>query len=405
MKLGTPGFVGIRLREAREARGLTAVSLAEMLGLTRSAVSQYEKGIHPPSPQVMEKLCKVLNLPSHFFLQRDDESRSGTIFFRSMSSTTKTARLKAEHRRGWLKKICSYIKEFLEIPSPNFPDFDLPKDPNLITAAQIENAATEARQFWGLGDGPLSNVVRLVENNGGVVARDYLDAETLDALSEWDCEKHTPYFILRCANTAVRSRLDLAHELGHILLHRKVEQTQLAKKIDFKLMETQAFRFAGAFLLPGNEFEGDLYSISLDAFRQLKVKWRVSIAMMVKRAQDLELISTDQANLLWRRRSRRGWTHQEPLDDELEIERPRLFLRAFQLLISEGLQSREDILWRLPYANADIETLAGLPRGFLADTEPSLIVLPLQKQIRNKPKRQGYTPTPPIRFRPPKKQN
>ena len=39
MKLGTPGFVGPRLREAREGRGLTAMSLAELLGITRSAIS------------------------------------------------------------------------------------------------------------------------------------------------------------------------------------------------------------------------------------------------------------------------------------------------------------------------------------------------------------------------------
>ena len=40
---GTPGFRGERLKQAREALGLTILSLADMLDVSRQTVSMYEK--------------------------------------------------------------------------------------------------------------------------------------------------------------------------------------------------------------------------------------------------------------------------------------------------------------------------------------------------------------------------
>ncbi len=67
MRSGTSGFVGARLREAREARELTAIALADLIGVTRQAVSQYESGIQTPAPYVMRRIMDVLRLPLQFF--------------------------------------------------------------------------------------------------------------------------------------------------------------------------------------------------------------------------------------------------------------------------------------------------------------------------------------------------
>ena len=63
MRAGTPGFVGARLREGREARGLTAIALSEILGVSRQAVSQYENSQQTPRPEIMLKIEQVLGLP------------------------------------------------------------------------------------------------------------------------------------------------------------------------------------------------------------------------------------------------------------------------------------------------------------------------------------------------------
>src|SRR5262245_27483158 len=223
MKPGTPGFVGTRLREAREARGLTAISLADLLGVTRAAVSQYENDLQSPRPEVMKRICDCLNLPLRFFLRPVVERPTPTSFYRSMSAATKAARIRAEKRREWLREIVLYLREYIVLPTVHFPVFNFPSNPQLISDDDIESVATMARQFWNLSNGPIANVVRLLENNGSIIARDYFEVKTLDAFSRWDGMDNIPYVILSAdKDSAARSRTDIGHELGHLLLHRNV---------------------------------------------------------------------------------------------------------------------------------------------------------------------------------------
>jgi transcriptional regulator with XRE-family HTH domain len=81
MRPGSPGFVGQRLREAREARELTAVALADLIGVTRQAVSQYENGLQTPAPEVMRRITEVVRLPYHFFLAPPSPEERDLIFY------------------------------------------------------------------------------------------------------------------------------------------------------------------------------------------------------------------------------------------------------------------------------------------------------------------------------------
>ena len=47
--------------------------------------------------------------------------------------------------------------------------------------SEIEEIATDVRRFWNLGDGPISNVTLLLENNGAIVTRTEMGADNLDA--------------------------------------------------------------------------------------------------------------------------------------------------------------------------------------------------------------------------------
>lgn len=373
MKPGTPGFVGARLREAREARGLTAVSLADLVGVTRGAISQYEHGPLSPSPDVMRRISEQLNLPVQFFLRRPLAVSQRTIFYRSMSAATKRARLRAERRYEWLCEIVSLLRRFVRFPEVTFPEFKLAPDPARITNDQIEDLAAETRRAWALGQGPISNITWLLENRGAVITRCELGAATLDAFSEWNSSDSTPYVVLNSGKeSAVRSRHDSAHELGHMILHRHLQQSALNHAPSFDLMEKQAHRFAGAFLLPARSFADDLYSPSLDGLRALKEKWRVSIAAMIKRASQLNLINEDHERRLWINLARRKWRTREPLDDVVEPEQPRFLRRSLELLISKGIVSSSDLPLRLTLATRDIEELTGLAPGYLTKAEQDI---------------------------------
>jgi Zn-dependent peptidase ImmA (M78 family) len=113
--------------------------------------------------------------------------------------------------------------------------------------------------FWGLNPSPIQDLVGLLESNGLFIARDDLEAPALDSFSEYVREDQTAYCVLGTEKaSAVRSRFDAAHELGHVLLHRTVTDKYIRRTDMFKLLESQAHRFAGAFLLPASSFATDL---------------------------------------------------------------------------------------------------------------------------------------------------
>lgn len=389
MKAGTPGFISARLREAREARGLTAISLAEMVGVSRQAISQYEIGVGSPRPEVLKRISSVLNVPEHRFVRPVDRSESRTVFYRSMSAATKAARSRAQARYAWLREIVSYLVEHVEFPRVNFPDFQLPSDPAMISTDDIERIANETRRFWGMGDAPISNMVWLLENNGAIVARDELAADTLDAFSEFVAEEMRPYIILGSDKaSALRSRFDPAHELGHLILHRQVDQSRLTSTLDFKRIEAQAHWFAGAFLLPAKSFIQDLYCASLDTFKALSPKWKVSMGAMIKRAQNLEMISDEKAQRLWIQRTRLGYNKREPLDEQLPIEQPRVMIKSMELCIKTSGLTPNQILFDLALASNDVETLCNLPPQFLEE-KPIMVNEPAVRVLRSVPRQEN----------------
>lgn len=371
MTTGTPGFVGQRLREAREVRGLTAVTLSEIADVSRQSIYEYEAGRASPRAEVLARISSAVNLPQSFFLLPERPRPAETMFYRSMSSATKAARARAARRFGWLRDIVGYLTTYVALPDSNFPDLRLPDDPLLLSDAEIESAAEDVRRYWGMRDGPIANMVLLLENQGAVLARDQLGADTLDGLSQFVVQENRPYIMVGTdKGSAARWRFDAAHELGHIILHGRVAPELLSRAEHFKRIEEQAHRFAAALLLPLVPFSEDVFAANLDAFRSIKAKWKTSIAMMVMRARHADLISRDEEQRLWINMARRGWRRAEPLDDVLEVEEPRLLRRSFELVLEQSGQTSEDVLAALSLPAKDVEALSGLPPGFLTGFAP-----------------------------------
>jgi len=387
MPVGTTGFIGERLAEAREARGLSNSSLAEILGLSATAISQYERGFSTPRPEITAIIAEKLNLPRSFFLRKLQSNSFNVLFWRSMTSATKAARIKARRKFEWLKDISAYLKEYLDFPELNFPDsksLGVPPNPLELSNQKIENIAEECREFWKLGNAPIADFVLFLENNGAVITRGRLEVEKLDAFSQFSDTDQTPYiFLMSDKESAVRSRLDAAHELGHLILHGDVQEKHLANPQIYKTIEEQAFLFGSAFLMPSKAFTDELWLPSLDAFRSLKERWRVSIGAMIKRCNELGLISDNETARIWISYNRRGWKKREPLDDDLISEQPRLLRRSFELLIDENIKTREQILHDLSYSANDIEDLAGLPSGYFREELGQIKVFPKIKTQEN----------------------
>lgn len=379
MRGGTPGFQAERLVAARDSRCLTQVALAELINRTSSSISRWESGDQSPEPEALEVLARATNLPMAFFLRPQVDHGSAPMFFRSMASTTKTVRRRCQARLRWAQEVALALQEWVDLPDVNLPCMDA-VDYREIRDEDIERVADECRSLWGLGRGPISDVLLVLENAGIVVIKEEIGTSKMDGLSNWSAVDNRPYILIaRDKATCVRSRMDAAHELGHLVLHRFLRQSTLNSGSDFKEIERQAFYFAGAFLMPAESFSAEISFPSLHAFVALKERWKIAVSAMMMRCANLGLVDYEYQQRLWRYFSARGWRKIEPLDDILEPEEPRLLARSVRLLIEEKVMSKENLLHSFLLNGSDVESICGLPRGFMTGGDAEIFSLPSLK--------------------------
>jgi len=387
MKQGIPGFIPDRLVEAREARDLSQVSLAQLMGRSSSAsISRWEKGEQAPEAVALQEIAQALNLPTAYFLRPTPSHGGAPLFYRSMAAATKAARSKARARLRWAQDISLALQEYVDLPTCNLPIGINSRDFMAIHDEEIEAIATECRRHWGLGDGPISDLHLLLENNGIITIHDEIEAATMDGLSSWSQADSRAYIYVAIDKpSAVRARFNAAHELAHIILHRNIDQSTLQKAEEFKEIERQANLFASAFLLPAITFAGELSAPTLSGLLALKERWKVSIGAMIKRCETLGILEGEYATRVWKHYSTRGWRKEEPFDDRIIFEKPKLLARSIKLLAEEGGWSLQQLLDGMPYSAGDIERLTSLPPGYLFGSAEKLAFTPRLKAASVQP--------------------
>lgn len=364
---GVDDFQGHRLQKALDARMFNATTLSELSGISSSMISQLINNKKTPSFETLHSISKTLNLPETYFL-KEKIHKEHPVFYRKFSSATKTIRNSVDVKLEWISELFDFVEKFVELPKLNFPRFEIldRKEFHNLSNLEIEEIATETREYWGLGKGVIPNVTLLLENNGYFISRTEIGADNLDALFKFDHDKNRAFILLSTdKQSPSRSKFDVSHELGHSIIHRNINSKVFSLKKHHDLLEDQANRFAGAFLLPAESFTRDFTVPTLDTFRALKKKWGVSIAFMIVRAFQLDLINERTYKNMWINYSRRGWRKNEPFDDQLEFEKPTIIKRSIQLILENNLSTPDDIINEVGISENDIEILSNMDKGYL----------------------------------------
>lgn len=369
MRPGTPGFVGDRLREARQARGLSITALAGLLpGLSKQSISAYELNEATPHPDHAVQIADLLRLPLAFFLDAEPYEDDSPVYWRSLAAATKSARTSVRRKYDWLRRIVRYLSQYVAFPDLRLPSPLGVRDPVEISGSMIELAAKTTRQFFGLGNAPIDNVTWLLENHGLIIGYADFDAATLDSFSQVCSDGHAYALINHDHGTAVRYRFDLAHELGHMVLHRTVEPGLFTNATRNPVFEKQAHDFAREFLMPSESFARTFRIPTIDGLKLMKQTWKASMQACLMQAKHLGLVTDVQEQRIWRSFASRGWRRNEPLDDVFVAEQPELLRNAFSTVLESGI-SRQQILDDLPYNGDEIEDLCGLEPGTLVTRE------------------------------------
>lgn len=374
-------LIPARLIEGRLVNGFNQSELAAMVGVSRQAVSSYEQGDKVPDPETMIGIAKALRQPVSFFVTEMPRNFGplSVNFFRKTGADTKRRNMACEVYARWFSQAAFTFEAVANFPEVAIPSFE-PKSTvtNRYEDDEIEEIAESVRGHFGLGLGPISNVVRLMESVGVVMCRIDMEGEKVEAFSFWSGTR--PFVCLASdKESGARARYDAAHELGHLVLHRWVGADEIEDKARLKEIEREADRFAGAFLLPRKSFPNEVYSPRLGAFVELKKRWKVSIQAMIYRCKNLGIFDEQQITNLYKQISFKKWRTSEPLDGPggIPLEKPILLGKIAALVLESGRMRVDEIKVALGYSVLVIERLFGLPSGALGqgveiDFNPSL---------------------------------
>ena len=362
-------LIPARLRAARIAKRMNQAELGAALGKTRQIISAYEQGEKAPEGATMMAIAELLAQPLAYFTTPEQEGFGpfGPRFYRAIGPETKRRNLMCDVYADWQVQIARYVSDLINYPALVLPSLAPERAEEGYKEDEIEEAAAACRHLWGLGHGPLANVLSLAESKGIITARLVMEGEKVEAFSFWNGSRAF-IFLASQKESAVRARFDVAHEIGHLVLHRGVGPEDIADPKILKRIESEANRFAGALLLPRESFPGEVFTTRLDAFVDLKARWKVAIQAMVYRCKDLGIFDEFQITNLYKQISARKWRTKEPLDDPniLPVEQPKMLRSAMEMLISVGRKGVADIRAELPLSADVVEALCNLDAGRLA---------------------------------------
>lgn len=362
-------FVGDKLTNIRLLHGLSRQDLANILGVSEQLIWQYENSYTPPGLENVNRMKEIFHVRAKFFYSVDNisnEINECNIAYRSSERSsrkkTKSERVHLEYLNTQIK----YIERFIKYPKNillqirEYAIDEVNKNTN-ITARDsiIEELAAFTRRKIGLEQNNNENLLFLLEKNGAFVFEKSLGYH-VDAYSTWS-KLDKPYIMLgNVKKSSVRRNFDLAHELGHLILHYKIDMSDLESG-EYDKFEREANYFASNFLLPEEEFAKDIKYIKKisnpKSYIDLKEKWKVSLAALGYRAYSLGYMTYQQYRYFNILLHRYNYKQSEPLDSEIPIIRPGKLRSSFQYIFDNGFT---DITKLLDFTNFEIPLISKL---------------------------------------------
>jgi len=352
--------------------GLSMEDLARRLDglVTKQAISKYEKGLMKPSPEVLEKIAKVLSISPAPWLPPYLESRNEPAppalakqpsFDRDSVSCMRVAdremdadsnvlaetirasefnpskvrfrarrRLPAKLASSLEHRIADYMGKYLRVETllGLILQFRNPLEGlKVATPDEANHAARKVRDAWGLGSAPVVNLLGRLEAAGIGVLEVETD-DTFDGLSGRFASR--PIVVINRNLPLDRVRFTAAHELAHILCVLPDHESE----------ESLCHEFAASFLLPRAVLENALrparHKVTLWEIKEIKESYGISLQAIMHRAHALELITDRQLRHFRETLHANAWDINEPVAYRGQ-ERPVRFRQLLNCAVAENI--------------------------------------------------------------------
>jgi Zn-dependent peptidase ImmA (M78 family)/transcriptional regulator with XRE-family HTH domain len=327
--------VGERVRTGRDIFGYSQVDLARAAGLSQALISHVESGRRIATSQFIDAVAAALDMPPGFFTLTPQEIPLDSLRFRKQATASKVTTARA---RAIFKEAYRVSSDLIRRVGYRRSDLVVAVGSDLSDeyVATLAAAARQALQLDPLA--PIPNVSRSFERAGIAVAPIAIPGtDPVTAAPGHFGLSYCPgqgehalvgYFP---GNSGDRDRFALAHELGHVVLHRQRAFVDDAEK--------EANLFAGEFLFPRERaIEILRRDTSLNEYARIKATWGISIQAMVMRAYQLSIIDDYRRSSLFRQISSRGWRKHEPV--VVNSEEPVLLRRLLDTIYGDTPTSK-----------------------------------------------------------------
>ncbi|MFZ4729672.1 MAG: ImmA/IrrE family metallo-endopeptidase [Pseudanabaena sp.] len=323
----------------RKSLRLSQERLAEMAGVTRQSINNYEKGKTLPDSKTLSDLAYVLGVGLDDLLRAEGDDQL-QFRFRARESFGKSPQFAAQ--------VCKLLATYTQLEQavglhPYAPE-STPCDKVQGNEEYIQEIASQFRHRIGLGDAPISNLFEAVEGVGLKVLRLPVLAEGFFGLGA--CSSDSGAFVLINSNVTIERQIfTLAHEIGHLIFHRGEYQDTLkdeGTKDEEKFREGVANYFAGHLLVCQPEFER-VYRFTKDILK-LKVHFRVSYQTILRRLSDMKQIDYQKEIIkikgIYKNRNGVSLKNSEELEPSLNLKEFPKNVR-FNNLVWQALEAEE----------------------------------------------------------------
>jgi Zn-dependent peptidase ImmA (M78 family) len=305
--------VGDMLRLARQRLGFTQKVAAGRLGILQPVLSRFENGVSEPDDALLMKAAQVYRVPVDFFQIREPVYGPPVSIHPMTRGKSDVTAHELDLITAELNIRLMHLARFLEgvdyRATANIPTLDVEQ------YGSPEKIASTVRAHWGIPSGPIKNLTQFVERAGVVIGFSKFGGASVSGVT-FRVSGRPPLVLLNRSHPADRMRFTLAHELGHLVMHRFPTEN----------MEQEANEFASTLLMPSADIRSAFLGrrVTLELLAALKPEWKVAMQALLMRATSLKCVSPNQARYLWQQISARGWRLREPAELDFPAEVPKV---------------------------------------------------------------------------------
>lgn len=328
--------IGQRLKLARTQAGLSLRGLATALNgsVSYEQVRLYEAGKHLPEGDRLVALARALNVRLDFLLATSRPALEHPKF-------RKLAKLRISEKSALEAQVQVELERYLdleEIMAVQTPFENPIQSKRVRTKKEIEVAAGEFRSGWKLGVEAIHGLAGVCEDHG-IRIIEVRAPGAFVGLSGWAGQ--IPFVVLNESLNAdlCRKRFTLLHELAHLLLD--------LEEVPHKEEEKLCNAFAGAVLVPEDTLRREFFTTSGKKLKSLTPREMVdfkeingiSIAALLKRAEEVGLVTPQTSREFWIKYSMAGYKTKGEPGRYAGVERPTRFRHLLLRAVADEIIS------------------------------------------------------------------